>query len=159
MSLFVMQRTACASTRLLVPVISNHGEPIKSAAPGRRRGSASNVARINSFICAEYPTALRLNRREKLTLSSSPSRLIGVSATCRKGYRFSHSSMIVMPTDHTSPAASYFSPFSRSGDIYRYEPTEVFDMAMELSSSFEMPKSDSFTWPNEFYRKINSEVQ
>lgn len=69
----------------MTPVTSNHGSDIRSAAPARRRGSASRVCSRKSFICLEYPTLLRLSSRLKLILSSSPSRLMGVSAMFRKG--------------------------------------------------------------------------
>ena len=70
-----------------------------------------------------------------------------------KGYFLVHNCTIIMPTDHISPDASYCSPSSLSGDMYRKEPTDVLDIALELSSDREIPKSDSLTSPFEFYDK------
>lgn len=70
-----------------------------------------------------------------------------------KGYFLVHNCTIIMPTDHISPDASYCSPSSLSGDMYRKDPTDVLDIALELSSDREIPKSDSLTSPLEFYCK------
>lgn len=50
-----------------------------------------------------------------------------------------------------SPDASYCSPKRRSGDMYRNDPTDVLDIALELSNDRDIPKSESLTSPLEFY--------
>ena len=67
-----------------------------------------------------------------------------------KGYLFVHNCTIIIPTLHISPDASYCSPNSRSGDMYRNEPTDVLDIALELSNDRDIPKSESLTSPLEF---------
>ena len=49
-----------------------------------------------------------------------------------------------------SPDASYCSPKRRSGDMYRKDPTDVLDIALELSNDRDIPKSESLTSPLEF---------
>ena len=56
-----------------------------------------------------------------------------------KGYLFVHSCIIIIPKDHMSPDESYLSPISRSGDIYRKEPTEVDDIALVPSRERDIP--------------------
>ena len=93
---------------------------------------------------------LSLNSLSMCNPSNSVRRSIGVEMLSSKGYFFVHNCTIMMPTDQMSPEASYCSPRSLSGDMYLNEPTEVLDIALELSKDRDIPKSDSFTSPLEF---------
>lgn len=95
---------------------------------------------------------LSLNSLSICSPSNSVSRSIGVDILSSNGYFFVQSCTIMMPTDQMSPDASYCSPRSLSGDMYLNDPTEVLDIALELSRDREIPKSESFTSPFEFYR-------
>ena len=76
---------------------------------------------------------------------------MGVLILSSNGYLFVHNCTIIIPTLHMSPDASYCSPKRRSGDMYRNDPTDVLDIALELSNDRDIPKSESLTSPLEFY--------
>ena len=62
--------------------------------------------------------------------------------------------MQTIPRDHMSLGYEYGAFCTRSGDMYLKVPTKVPHIAIEFWSSFETPKSLSFTCPELFMSRF-----